>query len=50
MGMPPLYKVEAGKKSRYCYDDAELAQALTDLGGHHTFQRFKVRCIQDSGF
>ena len=42
VGMPPLYKVEAGKKSRYCYDDQELQAALADLGGNPHIQRFKA--------
>lgn len=42
VGMPPLYKVEAGRKSRYCYDDVELQQALEELGKGSHIQRFKV--------
>ena len=42
VGMPPLYKVEAGRKSRYCYDEQELQLALSDLGKGSQIQRFKA--------
>lgn len=45
VGMPPLYKVESGKKSKYCYDDVELKAALNDLGGKCSIQRFKVQTL-----
>ena len=43
VGMPPLYKVEVGRRSSYCYDDAGLAVATRNLtpGSYH-IQRFKV--------
>lgn len=44
VGVPPLYKVEAGRKAQYCYDDAELAEKTQGLApGSYTLQRFKVR-------
>lgn len=42
VGMPPLYKVEAGRKSRYCYDDSERDVAIAEFGGKPHIQRFKV--------
>ena len=42
VGMPPLYKVEAGRKSRYCYDDSERDAAIAEFGGKPQIQRFKV--------
>lgn len=43
VGMPPLYRLDVGKQSHYCYDDAELQQRLRGLtpGSYH-IQRFKV--------
>lgn len=43
VGMPPLFKVEAGKKKViYCYDEAEKDAAVAALkGAKHTIQRFK---------
>ena len=38
MAVPPLYKVQKGKKVKYCYSDAELE--ATDTEGA-TIQRFK---------
>jgi DNA gyrase subunit B len=32
IAMPPLYKLEYGKKIRYAYDDAEKERILTELG------------------
>ena len=48
VGMPPLYKVEVGRRSSYCYDDAGLAVATRNLtpGSYH-IQRFKVAHKQD---
>lgn len=42
VGMPPLYKVEAGRKARYCYDESELQAALDSLGRGSHIQRFKA--------
>ena len=41
MGMPPLYKVQKGEKSVYCYDDRELNEALKGIGKGYTLQRYK---------
>lgn len=45
VGVPPLYKVEAGRgKSTYCYDEDDLTAATAKLApGSYTLQRFKVR-------
>ena len=44
VGMPPLYKLEVGRKAHYCYDDAQLQQRLKGLApGSFHIQRFKVR-------
>jgi DNA gyrase subunit B len=44
VGVPPLYKLEAGKNSRYCYDDEELREATAGMSSSsYTIQRFKVR-------
>lgn len=42
VGVPPLYKLEVGKKAQYCYDDQEL-HALTSkmTPGSYSIQRFK---------
>ena len=43
VGVPPLYKLEVGRKAQYCYDDAELAEKTQGLTpGSYTIQRFKV--------
>ncbi|MBQ3669347.1 MAG: type IIA DNA topoisomerase subunit B [Clostridia bacterium] len=41
MGMPPLYKIQKGEKSTYCYDDKELAKAMQSVGKGYTLQRYK---------
>jgi DNA gyrase subunit B len=41
MAVPPLYKVNAGKKEIYCYSDEELNSTLETVGGRSTVQRFK---------
>lgn len=47
VGVPPLYKLEAGKKSQYCYDEAELAAKTKGMApGSYTIQRFKVHTYQ----
>ncbi len=33
LAMPPLYRVMKGKTQRYCYNDAELAKAVAEMGG-----------------
>lgn len=41
IGRPPLYKVQKGGKSVYCYDDDELRQATRSVGRGYTLQRYK---------
>jgi len=41
MGMPPLYRIQKGKDSRYLYDDAALNRALKTFGKGYTLQRYK---------
>ena len=42
IAQPPLYRVTAGKKHIYAYDDAELGRVLKDNGGKKSsIQRFK---------
>tara|TARA_Y100001968_G_scaffold314434_1_gene339783 strand:- start:22686 stop:24656 length:1971 start_codon:yes stop_codon:yes gene_type:complete len=40
---PPLYKVERGKKHKYCYNEADLKKTLDSFGekANYTIQRFK---------
>jgi len=43
VGVPPLYKLEMGKKAQYCYDDQELHSITSKMSpGSFTIQRFKV--------
>ena len=41
IGMPPLYKVQKGEKTRYCYDDNALPAAVKEMGKGYTLQRYK---------
>ncbi|KAL3149886.1 hypothetical protein ABBQ38_013251 [Trebouxia sp. C0009 RCD-2024] len=42
VGVPPLYKLEIGKKAQYCYDEQELQQMTSGLASSsYTIQRFK---------
>ncbi|GMP86461.1 hypothetical protein CsSME_00039231 [Camellia sinensis var. sinensis] len=43
VGVPPLYKVERGKQTYYCYDDAELKQLQRSFPSNASYniQRFK---------
>mmetsp|Transcript_17144 Transcript_17144/g.47848 ORF Transcript_17144/g.47848 Transcript_17144/m.47848 type:complete len:786 (+) Transcript_17144:95-2452(+) len=42
VGCPPLYKVEAGSKAVYCFDDKEREEAEMSFAGRNfTVQRFK---------
>ena len=41
IGMPPLYKIQKGKKVIYAYDDKELAKATRSVGKGYTLQRYK---------
>ena len=44
VGVPPLYKLEVGKKAQYCYDDQELHSMTQGLAsGSYSIQRFKVK-------
>ena len=40
---PPLYKVERGKKHKYCYNESDLKKTVSDFGekANYTIQRFK---------
>ena len=41
--VPPLYKLEVGKKSQYCYDDQELHKITSGMNaGSFSIQRFQV--------
>ncbi|MBQ6373480.1 MAG: type IIA DNA topoisomerase subunit B [Clostridia bacterium] len=41
IGMPPLYKVQKGSKTVYCYDDNALPPAIKEVGKGYTLQRYK---------
>lgn len=43
VGVPPLYKVERGKRAFYCYDDAELKKLQSSFppNASYNIQRFK---------
>lgn len=43
VGVPPLYKVERGKQSKYCFNEDELKNVLKTFPAHshYTIQRFK---------
>ncbi len=41
IGMPPLYKVQKGDKTVYCYDDNALPDAIRSVGKGYTLQRYK---------
>lgn len=46
VGVPPLYKLEAGRSSVYLYNDAELAARTQGLAqGNYNVQRFKVALL-----
>lgn len=46
MGVPPLYRLEMGRKSSYLYDDKELEEAIKGKSpSSYNIQRFKVRGI-----
>ena len=41
VAMPPLYKVQKGKRSRYVYSDQEKEKAIAEMGEPVTLQRYK---------
>ena len=41
IGMPPLYRVQSGKKTVYAYDDTQLDKAVKKAGKNYTLQRYK---------
>ena len=46
VGVPPLYKLEHGRKAEYLYSDAELARHTQGLSpGSFHIQRFKARSV-----
>jgi DNA gyrase subunit B len=41
IAQPPLYKVEKGKRTEYCYNEHKLEAVLAELGEKAIIQRFK---------
>lgn len=41
IAMPPLYKVEKGKRTEYCYNEHKLEAILAEMGEKAVVQRFK---------
>ena len=41
IGLSPLYRVQKGSKTVYCYDDEELKRATSSVGKGYTLQRYK---------
>lgn len=41
IAMPPLYKVEKGKRTEYCYNEHKLEAILAEMGDKAVVQRFK---------
>lgn len=41
IAQPPLYKVEKGKRTEYCYNEHRLEAVLAELGEKAIIQRFK---------
>jgi DNA gyrase subunit B len=41
IAQPPLYKVEKGKRTEYCYNEHKLEAVLAELGDKAVIQRFK---------
>lgn len=41
IAQPPLYKVEKGKRTEYCYNEHKLETVLAELGEKAIVQRFK---------
>ncbi len=41
IAQPPLYKVEKGKRTEYCYNEHRLQAVLAEMGDKAVIQRFK---------
>jgi len=41
IAMPPLYKIESGKKRAYAYSDQELEELKREFGSKYSIQRYK---------
>lgn len=41
IAQPPLYKVEKGKRTEYCYNEHKLEAVLAEMGDKAVVQRFK---------
>ena len=41
IGMPPLYRIQKGKRIEYAYDDEALLRLVKEFGKGYTIQRFK---------
>jgi DNA gyrase subunit B len=41
IAQPPLYKVEKGKRTEYCYNEHKLEAVMAELGDKAIIQRFK---------
>ena len=41
IAMPPLYKIESGKKRAYAYTDQELEELKQEFGNKYSIQRYK---------
>ncbi len=41
IALPPLYKIESGKKHAYAYTDEELEQLKKEFSGKYSIQRYK---------
>ena len=41
IALPPLYKIESGKKHVYAYNDEELEQLKREFTGKYSIQRYK---------